>query len=69
MLEYPIRPGLIFLPRPRFPYELNEIIAEKAIPADRGSWAIDIAGPEPLGFEVADYRDLFPPVPENAGWA
>ena len=60
MLEYPIRPGLIFCLARAFPYELNEIIAEKAIAwRDRGVVGIDIAGPETLGFEVADYRDLF----------
>jgi len=31
MLEYPIRPGLIFCLDRAFPYDLNEIIVEKAI--------------------------------------
>jgi adenosine deaminase len=60
MLEYPIRPGLIFCLDRAFPYELNEIIAEKAAAwRDRGVVGIDIAGPETLGFKPADYRDLF----------
>src|ERR1035437_3207503 len=60
MLEYPIRPGLIFCLDRAFPFELNEIIAEKAIAwRDRGVVGIDIAGPEATSFVVADYRDLF----------
>jgi adenosine deaminase len=60
MLEYPIRPGLIFCLDRSFPYELNEIIAEKAIAwRDRGVVGIDIAGPESESFEVADYQELF----------
>ena len=47
MLEYPIRPGLIFCLDRAFPYELNEIVAEKAIAwHGRGIVGIDIAGPE-----------------------
>jgi hypothetical protein len=46
-LEYPVKPGLIFCLDRAFPYELNEIIAEKAIAwRDRGVVGIDIAGPE-----------------------
>ncbi len=60
MLEYPVRPGLIFCLDRAFPYELNEIIAEKAIAwRDRGVVGIDIAGPESATFRVADYRRLF----------
>ena len=60
MLEYPIRPGLIFCLDRAFPFELNEIIAEKAIAwRDRGVVGIDIAGPESESFEVADYQELF----------
>ena len=60
MLEYPIRPGLIFCLDRSFPHELNEIIAEKAIAwRDRGVVGIDIAGPETEGFEVPDYREVF----------
>jgi adenosine deaminase len=59
-LEYPVRPGLIFCLDRAFPYELNEIIAEKAIAwRDRGVVGIDIAGPESATFRVADYRKLF----------
>ncbi len=59
-LEYPVRPGLIFCLDRAFPYQLNEIIAEKAITwRDRGVVGIDIAGPESPGFNVADYRRLF----------
>jgi len=59
-LEYPVRPGLIFCLDRAFPYELNEIIAEKAIAwRDRGIVGIDIAGPESATFRVADYRSLF----------
>ena len=59
-LEYPIKPGLIFCLDRAFPFELNEIIAEKAIAwRDRGVVGIDIAGPESSTFRVADYRRLF----------
>ena len=59
-LEYPVKPGLIFCLDRAFPYELNEIIAEKAIAwRDRGVVGIDIAGPESTTFRVADYRRLF----------
>ncbi len=59
-LEYPIRPGLIFCLDRAFPFELNEIIVEKAIAwRDRGVVGVDIAGPESATFRVADYRRLF----------
>jgi adenosine deaminase len=59
-LEYPVKPGLLFCLDRAFPYELNEIIAEKAITwRDRGVVGIDIAGPESATFRVADYRRLF----------
>ena len=59
-LEYPVKPGLIFCLDRAFPFELNEIIAEKAIAwRDRGVVGIDIAGPESATFRVADYRRLF----------
>ena len=59
-LEYPVKPGLIFCLDRAFPYELNEIIAEKAIVwRDRGVVGVDIAGPESATFRVADYRRLF----------
>jgi adenosine deaminase len=58
-LEYPVRPGLLFCLDRAFPYELNEIIAEKAIAwRDRGVVGVDIAGPESATFRVADYRRL-----------
>jgi len=58
-LEYPVKPGLIFCLDRAFPYELNEIIAEKAITwRDRGVVGVDIAGPESATFRVADYRRL-----------
>jgi adenosine deaminase len=60
MLEYPVKPGLIFCLDRAFPYELNEIIAEKAIAwRDRGVIGIDIAGPESATFRVADYKRLY----------
>jgi adenosine deaminase len=61
VLEYPpIRAGLIFCLDRSFPYELNEIIAAKAIAwRDRGVVAVDIAGPDDRGFRFSDYRDLF----------
>jgi adenosine deaminase len=60
MLEYPIRPGLIFCLDRAFPYELNEIIAEKAISwQGRGVVGIDIAGPDSTRFKPSDYRSLF----------
>ena len=59
-LEYPVKPGLLFCLDRAFPFELNEIIAEKAIAwRDRGVVGIDIAGPESATFRVADYRGLF----------
>ena len=59
VLEYPVRPGLIFCLDRAFPFALNEIIAEKAIAyAARGVVGIDIAGPEHPGFRVRDYRRL-----------
>ena len=59
-LEYPVKPGLLFCLDRAFPYELNEIIVEKAIGwRDRGVVGIDIAGPESATFRVADYRRLF----------
>jgi adenosine deaminase len=59
-LEYPVKPGLIFCLDRAFPYELNEIIVEKAIAwRDRGIVGVDIAGPESATFRVADYRRLF----------
>src|SRR4029453_19527871 len=43
-----------------FPFELNEIIVEKAIGwRDRGVVGIDTAAPESSTFRVADYRRLF----------
>ncbi|OGN80970.1 MAG: hypothetical protein A2X23_10950 [Chloroflexi bacterium GWC2_73_18] len=60
MLEYPVRPGLIFCLDRAFPYQLNEIIAEKAIAyRERGVVGVDIAGPESAEFHVRDYRRLF----------
>ena len=59
-LEYPVKPGLIFCLDRAFPFELNEIIAEKAIAwRDRGVVGVDIAGPESATFRVADYRRVF----------
>src|ERR1044071_3615478 len=60
-LEYPVKPGLIFCLDRAFPYELNEIIAEKAIAwRDRGVVGIDMAGPEAATFRVGDYKRPFP---------
>ena len=60
MLEYPVTPGLIFCLDRAFPYNLNEIIAEKAIAyRGRGVVGVDIAGPESADFRPADYRRLF----------
>ena len=59
-LEYPVTPGLILCLDRAFPFQLNEIIAEKAIAyRDRGVVGVDIAGPESDGFRPADYRRLF----------
>jgi adenosine deaminase len=59
-LEYPVKPGLIFCLDRAFPYELNEILVEKAIAwRDRGVVGVDIAGPESATFRVADYRRVF----------
>jgi adenosine deaminase len=60
VLEYPVAPGLIFCLDRAFPYNLNEIIAEKAIAyRNRGVVGIDIAGPESPDFRPAEYRRLF----------
>jgi adenosine deaminase len=60
VLEYPVTPGLIFCLDRAFPYNLNEIIAEKAIAyRGRGVVGVDIAGPESVDFRPADYRRLF----------
>ena len=59
-LEYPVKPGLLFCLDRAFPYELNEILVEKAIIwHDRGVVGVDIAGPESSTFRVADYKRLF----------
>ncbi len=59
-LEYPVRPGLILCLDRAFPYQLNEIIAEKAITySGRGVVGIDVAGPETSDFRVREYRRLF----------
>ena len=63
-LEYPIKPGLIFCLDRAFPYELNEIIVEKAILwRDRGVVGVDIAGPRPDRGRYP-YRKLAPLVEE-----
>ncbi len=61
VLEYPqVRAGLIFCLDRAFSYELNEIIAAKAIAwRDRGVVAVDIAGPIEPSFRFADYAGLF----------
>jgi adenosine deaminase len=61
VLEYPqVRAGLIFCLDRAFSYELNEIIARKAIAwRDRGVVAVDIAGPVEPSFKFADYSGLF----------
>jgi adenosine deaminase len=60
VLEYPIKPGLIFCLDRDFAFGLNEIIVEKAITwRDRGIVGIDIAGPESASFRASDYRNLF----------
>ena len=59
VLEYPVAPGLIFCLDRAFPYNLNEIIAEKAIAyRGRGVVGVDIAGPESVDFKPSDYRRL-----------
>src|SRR6478752_7096608 len=59
-LHYPVKPGLIFCLDRAFPYELNQILVEKAITwRDRGVVGVDIAGPESATFRVADYSRLF----------
>jgi adenosine deaminase len=61
VLEYPqVRAGLIFCLDRAFSYELNEIIAAKAIAwRDRGVVAVDIAGPVEPRFRFSDYAGLF----------
>ena len=56
----PVKPGLLFCLDRAFPYELNEIIVEKAIHwRDRGVVGIDIAGPESATFRVAMTRSNY----------
>ena len=65
-LEYPVSPGLLFCLDRAFPYNLNEIIAEKAIAyRGRGVVGVDIAGPESPDFRPADYKRLFERVRRN----
>jgi hypothetical protein len=60
MLEYPVKPGLIFCLDRGFSRDLNEIIAAKAAAwQSRGVVGIDIAGPVIEGFRFADYRDVY----------
>jgi adenosine deaminase len=61
VLEYPqVRAGLILCLDRAFSYELNEIIAAKAIAwRERGVVAVDIAGPVEPRFRFADYAGLF----------
>jgi adenosine deaminase len=61
VLEYPqVRAGLILCLDRAFSYELNEIIAAKAIAwRDRGVVAVDIAGPVEPRFRFSDYAGLF----------
>ncbi|MEP7380016.1 MAG: amidohydrolase family protein [Chloroflexota bacterium] len=60
VLEYPVAPGLIFCLDRTFPYNLNEIIAEKAIAyRGKGVVGVDIAGPESADFRPSDYKRLF----------
>ncbi len=61
VLEYPhVRAGLILCLDRSFSYELNEIIASKAIAwRDRGVVAVDIAGPVEPSFRFAEYSGLF----------
>ncbi|HEX2193815.1 MAG TPA: amidohydrolase family protein [Candidatus Limnocylindria bacterium] len=61
VLEYPqVRAGLILCLDRAFSYELNEIIAAKAIAwRDRGVVAVDIAGPVAPSFRLGDYAGLF----------
>ncbi len=59
-LEYPVTPGLILCLDRTFPYQLNEIMVEKAIAyRARGVVGIDIAGPESAEFRPAEYKRLF----------
>jgi adenosine deaminase len=63
-LAYGVRAGLIFCLAREFPYDLNEIIVNKAIKyLGRGVIGIDLAGPEKhtleLGEDVSRYRELF----------
>ena len=59
-LEYPVTPGLILCLDRAFPYQLNEIIVEKAIAyQSRGVVGVDIAGPESESFRPSEYKRLF----------
>ena len=59
-LEYPVTPGLILCLDRAFPYQLNEIIAEKAIAYRPAAWSASTSpGPSRDDFRPADYRRLF----------
>jgi len=57
-LEYPVKPGLLFCLDRAFPFELNEIIAEKAItwgesgPVDEISRVVELLEPDRIGHGV-----------------
>lgn len=58
-LEYPVKAGLILCLDKSFPYELNEIIVEKAMAyRKRGVVGIDFAGDASPSFKVRDYKKL-----------
>jgi adenosine deaminase len=64
VLDYQIRAGLIFCLAREFPFELNQIIAQKAMMyRQRGVVGLDVAGPESADSDfrkkAGQYADLF----------
>lgn len=61
LLEYKdLSAGIIFCIAREFPYELNDIIVEKAVKyRRRGVIGIDVAGPAHTDFHYKDYTQLF----------
>jgi len=64
ILDYQVKAGLIFCLAREFPFELNQIIVEKAaLYRHRGIIGVDLAGSESQGSDLSDrsgeYADLF----------
>jgi adenosine deaminase len=70
VLDYHVRAGLVFCLAREFPFEVNQIIAQKAMMyRHRGIVGLDVAGPESANSDFrkrsGDYADLFTKVHQN----